>query len=71
MAIDFNHTILKTRDSKVSAIFLAEMLGLPAPKRWGPFQMVTTENGANLDYTAPTSTIWILTMNLRRSTTPS
>jgi catechol 2,3-dioxygenase-like lactoylglutathione lyase family enzyme len=26
------------------------MLGLPAPKRWGPFQMVTTENGANLDY---------------------
>jgi catechol 2,3-dioxygenase-like lactoylglutathione lyase family enzyme len=50
MAIDFNHTILKTRDSKGSAIFLAEMLGLPAPKRWGPFQMVTTENGANLDY---------------------
>ena len=50
MAIDFNHTILKTRDSKRSAIFLAEMLGLPAPKRWGPFQMVTTENGANLDY---------------------
>ena len=50
MAIDFNHTILKTHDSKGSAIFLAEMLGLPAPKRWGPFQMVTTENGANLDY---------------------
>jgi len=50
MAIDFNHTILKARDSKGSAIFLAEMLGLAAPKRWGPFQMVTTENGANLDY---------------------
>ena len=50
MAIDFNHTILKARDSKASAIFLAEMLGVPAPKRWGPFQMVTTENGANLDY---------------------
>ena len=50
MAIDFNHTILKTRDSKRSAIFLAEMLGLPAPKRWGPFHIVTTENGANLDY---------------------
>ena len=50
MAIDFNHTILKTHDSEGSAIFLAEMLGLPAPKRWGPFQMVTTENGANLDY---------------------
>ena len=50
MAIDFNHTILKTHDNEGSAIFLAEMLGLPAPKRWGPFQMVTTENGANLDY---------------------
>ena len=43
MAIDFNHTILKARDSKASAIFLAEMLGVPPPKRWGPFQMVTTE----------------------------
>jgi catechol 2,3-dioxygenase-like lactoylglutathione lyase family enzyme len=50
MAIDFNHTILATHDSKVSAMFLAEMLGLPDPKRWGPFQVVTTENGANLDY---------------------
>src|SRR4029453_4117156 len=50
MAIDFNHTILSARDSRASALFLAEMLGLPTPKRWGPFQMVTTENGANLDY---------------------
>jgi hypothetical protein len=25
-------------------------LNLPAPRRWGPFQMVVTENGANLDY---------------------
>ena len=50
MAIDFNHTILSTRDSKASADFLAEMLGLPAPRRWGPFHMVTTDNGANLDY---------------------
>ncbi|WP_287345447.1 VOC family protein [Mesorhizobium sp.] len=50
MAIDFNHTILPARDSEASAKFLAEMLGLPAARRWGPFQMVTTENGANLDY---------------------
>jgi catechol 2,3-dioxygenase-like lactoylglutathione lyase family enzyme len=50
MAIDFNHTILSARDSKASAQFLAEMLGLPAPTHWGPFQMVTTANGANLDY---------------------
>ena len=50
MAIHFNHTILSARDSKASAKFLAEMLDLPAPRRWGPFQMVVTENGANLDY---------------------
>ena len=50
MAIHFNHTILSAHGSKASAIFLAEMLNLPAPRRWGPFQMVVTENGANLDY---------------------
>jgi catechol 2,3-dioxygenase-like lactoylglutathione lyase family enzyme len=50
MAIHFNHTILKARDSKASAAFLAEILGLPAPTHWGPFRMVTTHNDANLDY---------------------
>ncbi len=50
MAIDFNHTIVAARDSQASAGFLAEMLGLPAPRKWGPFQMVTTENGANIDF---------------------
>ena len=50
MAIHFNHTILKARDSRASAAFLAEMLGLGGPRQWGPFQMVTTNNDANLDY---------------------
>jgi hypothetical protein len=50
MAINFNHTILKAQDSKASATFLAEMLGLPAPKHGGPFQMVTTGNDTNIDY---------------------
>ena len=50
MAIDFNHTIVSARDSKASAEFLAEMLGLPAPRKWGSFQIVTTENGANIDF---------------------
>jgi catechol 2,3-dioxygenase-like lactoylglutathione lyase family enzyme len=50
MAVHFNHTILSAHDSKASATFLAEMLGLPVPKRWGPFHMVATQNGANLDY---------------------
>jgi len=50
MAINFNHTIVSARNSETSAAFLAEMLGLPAPKRWGPFVMVATDNGANIDF---------------------
>ncbi|MBY5351430.1 VOC family protein [Rhizobium leguminosarum] len=50
MAIYFNHTILSAHDSKASADLLADILGLPAPRRWGPFHMVTTDNDANLDY---------------------
>ena len=50
MAVNFNHTILNAQDSKASATFLAEILGLPAPKNWGPFQMVSTKNDTNLDY---------------------
>ena len=50
MAVQLNHTILWARDSRASAKFLAELLGLPAPVHWGPFEVVTTENGANLDY---------------------
>ncbi|MGE0213008.1 MAG: VOC family protein [Parvibaculaceae bacterium] len=50
MAVHFNHTILKTHDKKASGKFLAEVLGLAAPKHWGPFEMVRTENDAFLDY---------------------
>ncbi len=50
MAIEFNHTIIWARDRKASATFMAEMLGLPAPRHWGPFEIVTTDNNANLDF---------------------
>ena len=50
MAVDFNHTIVWAKDSKASAPFLAEILGLPAPKRWGPFLVVATDNGVNVDF---------------------
>ena len=50
MAVELNHTIIWARDSKSSAAFLAEILGLPAPARWGPFEVVATANGTNLDY---------------------
>ncbi len=50
MAVHFNHTIVSARDSQKSATFLADILGLPAPTLWGPFQMVTAANGANIDF---------------------
>ena len=50
MAVDFNHTIVWVRDSDASATFLSEILGLNAPRRWGPFLIVTTANGTNLDF---------------------
>ena len=50
MAVQLNHTILYARDSKASAAFFSEVLGLPSPAHWGPFEVVTTANGTNLDF---------------------
>jgi catechol 2,3-dioxygenase-like lactoylglutathione lyase family enzyme len=50
VAIEFNHTIVWARDSVASAKFLADILGLAAPKKWGPFEVVTTDNGTNVDF---------------------
>jgi catechol 2,3-dioxygenase-like lactoylglutathione lyase family enzyme len=50
MPVQLNHTIVHAHDSAASAQFLAEMLGLPAPVRWGPFQVVTTANEVNVDF---------------------
>jgi len=50
MTVAFNHTLLYAHDSEASARFLSEILGLAAPERWGPFMVVKTDNGTNLDY---------------------
>jgi len=50
MTVEFNHTIVWSSDSKASAAFLADILGLAEPKRWGPFQVVVTANGVNMDF---------------------
>ena len=50
MSVDFNHTIVWSRDSKASATFLADMLNLSPPRKWGPFQVVVTANGVNVDF---------------------
>jgi catechol 2,3-dioxygenase-like lactoylglutathione lyase family enzyme len=50
MVVQLNHTIVWCRDKERSAAFLAEMLGRPAPARFGPFQVVELDNGVSLDF---------------------
>jgi catechol 2,3-dioxygenase-like lactoylglutathione lyase family enzyme len=50
MAVQLNHHIIHARDPEASARYLAEILGLPAPGRFGPFHIVEAANGVSLDY---------------------
>lgn len=50
MAAQLNHLIVYARDSQVSAHFLASLLGLPTPTRFGPFLVVATGNGVSMDF---------------------
>jgi catechol 2,3-dioxygenase-like lactoylglutathione lyase family enzyme len=50
MTAQLNHTIVWCRDKQRSAAFAAEILGLPAPTRFGPFHVVEAANGVSLDY---------------------
>jgi catechol 2,3-dioxygenase-like lactoylglutathione lyase family enzyme len=50
MPAQLNHHIVHARDPEASARFLTELLGLPAPTRFGPFVVVQCANGASLDY---------------------
>ncbi len=49
MAVDLNHTIVASRDQAETAAFIAGVLGLPEPVRYGPFLVVQTANGVSLD----------------------
>lgn len=50
MTVQLNHTIVWCRDNRASSRFAAEILGLPTPTSFGPFQVVDTANGVSLDY---------------------
>ena len=50
MPVELNHHIVHARDADRSARSLAELLGLPAPTRFGPFTVVHTDNGVSLDF---------------------
>jgi catechol 2,3-dioxygenase-like lactoylglutathione lyase family enzyme len=50
MSVELNHTIVWCHDQKTSASFLADVMGLPEPTRFGPFLVVDAANGVSLDY---------------------
>ncbi len=50
MTARLNHTIVAARDKDASALFLTEMLGLPAPMELGPFAVVAVGDRLTLDY---------------------
>ena len=50
MAVQLNHTIVWSSNQKASATFLAEILGRPAPTRFGHFDLVELDNGVSLDF---------------------
>ncbi len=50
MTAQLNHTIVWCKDQTASSQFLAEMLGRPAPGRFGPFHVVEMDNGVSLDF---------------------
>ncbi len=59
MAIQLNHTIVWCRDQARSAGFLAQMLGLPAPRRFLHFLIIDLSNGVSLDYYETSETITV------------
>ena len=50
MAIELNHTIVASHDKEASAQFLARVLGLSEPTRFGHFVQVELSNGVSLDF---------------------
>lgn len=50
MGVRFDHTIVHGPDGQRSASFVAEILGLPAPRPAGPFAVLTLADGATLDF---------------------
>ena len=52
MPVQLNHTIVSAVDQRASAEFFADVLGVGPPTRYGPFLVVTLDNGVSLDFLA-------------------
>lgn len=52
MPAQLNHTIIWCRDNKASSAFMADILGLPAPRSFMHFEIVELANGVSMDFMA-------------------
>jgi catechol 2,3-dioxygenase-like lactoylglutathione lyase family enzyme len=50
VAVQLNHTIVSAYDKRESALFFAEVLGVAPPTSFGPFAVLTLDNGVSLDF---------------------
>lgn len=50
MTVQLNHTIVWSTDQTKSASFVAGLIGLPAPRKFGHFDVVELDNGVTLDF---------------------
>jgi len=57
MSVQLNHTIAWCRDKAKSAGFLANILGLPEPRRFMPFLVVDLSNDVSIDYYETTENV--------------
>lgn len=53
MAVRIDHLALAAHDPRASAQFLADVLGLPDPRPWGPFIAVDVDETFTIDYATP------------------
>lgn len=53
MPVAFNHTIIAALDRHESAAFFTSLFGLPEATIWGPFAIVTLDQGAFIQFAEP------------------
>jgi catechol 2,3-dioxygenase-like lactoylglutathione lyase family enzyme len=57
MTVELNHSIVWCHDAAASAVFLADILGRPAPRAFLHFMVVDLDNHVSLDFMAKDGTI--------------
>lgn len=58
MTVQFNHTVISSKDKEKSAHFMTDLFGLPAPTSFGPFMVVKLDNNVSLDFVTTTKEIY-------------